>query len=93
MSDYTKAMISQDPSDDKYQGYLIGMVRGKPVGGGTPLSPNQVAVLWGYLNDKPHVVLLIDGEPIPFPKSEFRPSRGGSKWFASWEREQDDADE
>ena len=66
---------------DGRRGHLLGMLRANVPNGGTPLQPNQIAILRGHANDKPHVHLVIEGQPICI--TEFYPQMADQSGSAS----------
>lgn len=85
--DLTKAYAEQtadrDPGD-----LLIGMLRAKTRGKGTPYISDQVCLLGRHLSDRPVVRTLIGGEVLEF--QNFRPATGTkaghAKWWDEWVR-------
>jgi hypothetical protein len=85
ISDRNRELISTPYTDAYGRGWLAGMIRARPPGGGRPLSPNQIAILVGHFDDAPTVLLLLGGHHVRF--DDFEPGKGGSKWFAKWDKD------
>ena len=67
---------------------LVGMLRAKTRGKGTPYIRNQLCILSGHLDDAPQVIVLLGGEEIRI--KSFRPAAGmkagHAKWWGEWSR-------
>ncbi len=80
---YAEQTADRDPGD-----LLIGMLRAKTRGKGTPYISDQVCLLRHHLSDEPMVGIFIDGEVMEF--QNFRPATGTkaghAKWWDEWVR-------
>ena len=80
---YAEQAADLDPGD-----LLIGMLRAKTRGKGTPYISDQVCLLGDHLSDRPVVRILIGGEVLEF--QNFRPATGTkaghAKWWDEWVR-------
>ena len=76
-------LADRDPGD-----LLIGMLRAKTRGKGTPYISDQVCLLRHHLSDSPMVGIFIGGEDMGF--RNFRPATGTkaghAKWWDEWVR-------
>ena len=67
---------------------LIGMLRAKTTGKGTPYIADQVCMLCHHLSDSPVVTILIANEEVKL--QNFRPAAGTkpgrAKWWDAWVR-------
>ena len=75
-------------ADRDDEAVLVGMLRAKTRGKGTPYIRDQFCVLMEHLGDQPHVVVSLAGEEIVIDK--FRPAAGvkagHAKWWGEWSR-------
>jgi hypothetical protein len=80
---YAEQAADRDPGD-----LLIGMLRAKTRGKGTPYIADQVCLLGHHLSDRPVVRISIGGEALEF--QNFRPATGTkaghAKWWDEWVR-------
>jgi hypothetical protein len=85
--DLTKAYAEQSADRDP-EDLLIGMLRAKTKGKGTPYIPDQLCLLRHHLSDRPVVGISICGEVLEF--HNFRPAAGTkagrAKWWDEWVR-------
>jgi hypothetical protein len=80
---YAEQAADRDPGD-----LLIGMLRAKTRGKGTPYITDQVCLLGHHLSDRPMVRISISGEVVEF--QNLRPATGTkaghAKWWDEWVR-------
>jgi uncharacterized coiled-coil protein SlyX len=80
---YAEQTADRDPGD-----LLIGMLRAKTKGKGTPYISDQVCLLGHHLSDRPVVRISIGGEDVEF--QNLRPATGRkaghAKWWDEWVR-------
>jgi hypothetical protein len=69
-------------ADRDDEAVLVGMLRAKTRGKGTPYIRDQFCVLMEHLNDQPKVVVSLAGEEIVIDK--FRPAAGVKAGHAKW---------
>jgi hypothetical protein len=85
--DLTKA-LAEEGADRDPEDLLIGMLRAKTRGKGTPYITDQVCLLRYHLSDRPVVGLSIGRESVEF--QNFRPAAGTkagrAKWWDEWVR-------
>ena len=81
--DFAEASADYNPEE-----LLIGMLRAKTTGKGTPYIADQVCMLCHHLSDSPVVTILIANEEVKL--QNFRPAAGTkpgrAKWWDAWVR-------
>jgi len=75
-------------ADRDDEGLLVGMLRAKTRGKGTPYIRDQFCVLGEHLSDASQVVVSLGDDEIAIEK--FRPAAGAkaghAKWWGEWSR-------
>jgi hypothetical protein len=81
--EFAEANEDRDPED-----VLVGMLRAKTRGKGTPYIADQFCVLRYHLTDSPIVGISIGGDTVVLQR--FRPAagtkQGKAKWWDEWVR-------
>jgi hypothetical protein len=80
--------VAERFADDDQENMLIGMLRARTKGKGTPYIRDQLCLLRDYLSNTPQVIVSVGSENVGI--SNFRPAAGTrlghAKWWGEWTR-------